>query len=139
MDTKFGTNVSNRMLLNAAKCQGYSFYSVGGGGGGRGKITPPTHTHTQIRVKIIFKSPKLIGQESLSYEHLLKDKRLKFTFLREPTFQVLVCGSSLSKKTLIDENRYFFLILDLGPPRNQKFGLFSMGKNLYKKILKCES
>ena len=26
MDTKFGTNVSNRMLLNAAKCQGYSFY-----------------------------------------------------------------------------------------------------------------
>ena len=26
MDTKFGTNVSNRMLLIAAKCQGYSFY-----------------------------------------------------------------------------------------------------------------
>ena len=23
---KFGTNVSNKMLLNAAKCQGYSFY-----------------------------------------------------------------------------------------------------------------
>ena len=26
MGTKFGTNVSNRMLLNAAKFQGYSFY-----------------------------------------------------------------------------------------------------------------
>ena len=26
MDTKFGTDVSNRMLLNVAKCQGYSFY-----------------------------------------------------------------------------------------------------------------
>ena len=26
MNTKFGTNVSNRMLLNAAKFQGYSFY-----------------------------------------------------------------------------------------------------------------
>ena len=26
MDTIFGTNVSNRMLLNAAKFQGYSFY-----------------------------------------------------------------------------------------------------------------
>ena len=26
LDTKFGTNVSNRMLLNAAKFQGYSFY-----------------------------------------------------------------------------------------------------------------
>ena len=25
-DTKFGTNVSNKILLNAAKCQGYSFY-----------------------------------------------------------------------------------------------------------------
>ena len=26
IDTKFGTNVSNKMLLNIAKCQGYSFY-----------------------------------------------------------------------------------------------------------------
>ena len=26
MDTKFGANVSNRMLLNTAKIQGYSFY-----------------------------------------------------------------------------------------------------------------
>ena len=25
-DTKFGTNVSNKKLLNAAKCQGCSFY-----------------------------------------------------------------------------------------------------------------
>ena len=25
-NVKFGTNVSNKMLLNAAKCQGYSFY-----------------------------------------------------------------------------------------------------------------
>ena len=30
-DTKFGTNVSNKMLLSAAKCQGYSFYEQGGG------------------------------------------------------------------------------------------------------------
>ena len=29
----------------------------------------------------------------------------------------------------------FFLISDSIPPRNQKFGLFSMGKVLYKKIL----
>ena len=27
-DTKFGTNVSNKMLLNAGKCQGYSFYHL---------------------------------------------------------------------------------------------------------------
>ena len=44
MDTKFGTNVSNRMLLNAAKFQGYSFYCFwvikGKPTGGGGKITP---------------------------------------------------------------------------------------------------
>ena len=47
MDTKFGMNVFNRMLLNAAKFQGYSSYrflvikrkSTGGGG----KITPTPH------------------------------------------------------------------------------------------------
>ena len=27
-NTKFGMNISNKMLLNAAKCQGYSFYPV---------------------------------------------------------------------------------------------------------------
>ena len=43
-------------------------------------------------------------------------------------FQVLVHGSSAPKKS-------FFIILDLGPHRNQKFRLFSMGKSLYKKIL----
>ena len=46
MDTKFGTNVPNRILLNAAKLQGYKFYRfrvVKGkpiGAVGRGKITP---------------------------------------------------------------------------------------------------
>ena len=47
-DTKFGTNVSDEMLLNAAKCQGYSFYCFwvikgkSTGGGAEGKIpTPP--------------------------------------------------------------------------------------------------
>ena len=52
-NTKFGTNLSNKMLLNPAKCQGYSFYRFGvikgkptGNGGGAGvKLLP-----TQIRV-----------------------------------------------------------------------------------------
>ena len=51
-DTKFGTDVPNELLLNAAKCQYYSFYRfriIKGKprGGGGGKINPPT----QIRVK----------------------------------------------------------------------------------------
>ena len=46
-DTKFGTDVSNGMLLNAAKCQGYPFYRFwvlkGKPTGMGGEITaPPT-------------------------------------------------------------------------------------------------
>ena len=52
-DTKFAKNVSNKMLLNAGKCHGYSFYNFGvikrkpsglGGGGGGGRITFPRYT-----------------------------------------------------------------------------------------------
>ena len=41
-DTKFGTNVSNKKLLNAAKCQSYSFYHfwIIKGEPTRGKIIP---------------------------------------------------------------------------------------------------
>ena len=43
-DTKFGKNVSNKMLLNAAKCQGYSFYRFWViKGKPRGKTTSPPH------------------------------------------------------------------------------------------------
>ena len=62
MDTKFGANVSNRILLNAAKFQGYSLYRFwvikrkptggdGGRGGWWGNITHPP-SHTQIRVNL---------------------------------------------------------------------------------------
>ena len=54
-NTKFGRNVSNKILLNAAKCPSCSFYRFwvikptevgGGGGGGRGlKIK---HPHPQL-------------------------------------------------------------------------------------------
>ena len=53
-NTKFGANVSNKMLLNDAKCQGYSFYRFWaikekptgrGGGGGTNPHAP------QIKVK----------------------------------------------------------------------------------------
>ena len=55
MDTKFSMNVSNRMLLNAAKFQGYSFYHFWvikkkpTGWGGEVKLLPPPCT--QIKVK----------------------------------------------------------------------------------------
>ena len=44
-DTKFASDVSNEMLINAAKCQGYSFYRFRvieeKTNGGWGKVTPP--------------------------------------------------------------------------------------------------
>ena len=57
-DTKFGTDVSNEMLLNAAKCQDYSSYRcwvIKGKptwkGGGGDKITPhPFHIRVTIEV-----------------------------------------------------------------------------------------
>ena len=41
-DTTFGTKISNKMLLNAGKCQGYSFHRfwVVKGKPTGGKITP---------------------------------------------------------------------------------------------------
>ena len=51
MDTKFCMNISYRILLNVAKCQGYSFYRFwvikGKPKWGRVKLLPPhTRTHT---------------------------------------------------------------------------------------------
>ena len=49
-NTKYGTNVSHKMLQNAAKFQGYSFYRFwvikGKPTGGGGKITPPPPVHS---------------------------------------------------------------------------------------------
>ena len=55
-DTKFGTNVSNKILLNDAKCQGSSFYRfyVKGNPTVGVKLLPP-HS-AQIKVKILQKS-----------------------------------------------------------------------------------
>ena len=40
-----------------------------------------------------------------------------------------------AKEDLIQRKQVLFLILDLGSPRNQKIGLFSMGNCLNSKIL----
>ena len=63
-NTKFGTNLSNKMSLNAAKCQSYSFYRFWvikeNQIGGEVKLppSPSSHSlfpHTQIRVNQISK------------------------------------------------------------------------------------
>ena len=44
-----------------------------------------------------------------------------------------------AKEDLNQRKQVFLLILNLGRLRNQHFGLFSMGKSLYKKTLYCEN
>ena len=81
--TEFGTDVSNKMLLNAAKCQGYSFYRfwiikwrpTGGGG----ELPPPSHQpHTQIRVKAVAARVKL-WTNKISNKTLKIRRRARFT------------------------------------------------------------
>ena len=53
-DTKLGTNVSNKILVSAAKSQGYSFYRfwvIKGKATGGVKLPPP---RTQIRFNMQF-------------------------------------------------------------------------------------
>ena len=92
MHAKFGTNVSNRILLNAAKFQGYSFYrfwvkgkpTVGGWGG---KITPPS-PHTP-RLGLINKETCVLLFDV--FKHLL---------LRNTDFSKLVGKVNFSEKNI---------------------------------------
>ena len=63
MDTKFGTNISNRMSLNAAKFQGYSFCRFwvikGKPTGGGVNLTPPP---TQIQGCFIIFAVRLLAE-----------------------------------------------------------------------------
>ena len=56
MDTKFGTNAANKMLLNAAKFQGYSFYNFwvikGKPFGGKNYPPPPRLNWLTLSVKM---------------------------------------------------------------------------------------
>ena len=59
-NTKFGTNVSNKMLLNAATCKGYSFYHflvIKGKPTGAGvKLTPfPTQSRFNLLFSFLFR------------------------------------------------------------------------------------
>ena len=57
-NTKLGTNVFNEILVNSAKCQGYSFYCLWII---MGSPFPPPKTTTQIRVKLPNKNDFLKG------------------------------------------------------------------------------
>ena len=77
---KFGTNVSNKMLLNVAKGQCYSFYhfwfikgkpTKEGGGGGKFTVPPPI----QIRVKAGRLTQKLINNAAFTRNRLCHKKQ----------------------------------------------------------------
>ena len=77
MDTKFGMNISNKMLLNAAKFQGYSFchFGVIEGkpiGGGVGQNYPPPLPFTQLRVKVCNNYFRILIRHIISVHLFLK-------------------------------------------------------------------
>ena len=74
--------------------------------------------------KIIFKSPKLIGQKLLSYGHLLKDKRLKFTFVERANLSGFVTWKFTTKKDLNPQKQVFFLNLGLWLAQKSKMWSF---------------
>ena len=83
MDTEFGTNLSNKMLLNAAKFQGYDFYRfwvIKGKPTGGVKLPtpppspPPTHTHTHTP-RLGLKSYNRISPETFSIQKSLLFKQ----------------------------------------------------------------
>ena len=129
MDTKFGMNVSNRILLNAAKFQGYSFYrfwvkgkpTMGGGVGGI--ITPPPrlgliNKETCVLLFDVFKHlllrntnfSKLVGKVNFSEKNIwrnaldLKSKKVQGIFGKTFILAVL----SLAVFRLQNRVLYFF-------------------------------
>ena len=73
-DSKFGTNVSNKKLLNATKCQGYSFY--------RFIIIKGKPKPQEIRVKLnsnlkLFDTWKKFKQRGRNKKYKSKCKKIK--------------------------------------------------------------
>ena len=89
--------------------------------------------------KIIFKSPKLIGQKLLSYGHLLKDKRLKFTFVERANLSGFVTWKFTTKKDLNPQKQVFFLNLGLWLAQKSKMWSFLWEKVYMRKFYSGKS
>ena len=101
MGTKFGTNVPNRMSLNAAKFQGYNFdrsWVIKGKPTGRVKLPPPPTT-TQIRVNVASFLTNVIYNEAFFYSLFPKFYNTNFT-----TADIRSSRRSCSIKNSILEN-----------------------------------
>ena len=93
-NTIFGMNVSNEMLLNVAKCQGYSFYRfwvITGKPIGGVKLHP-----TQIRVK-----KKKKPRNTYTYIHRLRSN-LTTGYLVNWKREILVTGARWNRKKLLN-------------------------------------
>ena len=78
-NTKLGTNVSNEILLNSAKCQGYSFYRLWII---MGTLSPPPNTNTQIRVKLPNKNDFLKGFQPSNSKNIFQCRNFQSYFLQ---------------------------------------------------------
>ena len=86
-DTKFGTNVSNKMLLNAGKYQGYRFYHFWVS---KGKPTERVNL-TPAPTKIKVKSLKMLLEITKNLTRILKRSlMIEFNYMEFPCFQTSI-------------------------------------------------
>ena len=108
MDTKFGTNVSNRMLLNAAKFQCYSIYRFWVIEGEPRAVKLP-HDPTQIRVKVT----KNVNSSNYKYSgyNIWFDGKGTFSF-QNSSFgtNAIIFGVYMSSSVHVDYKKKYILI-----------------------------
>ena len=80
--------------------------------------------------KILFKSPKLIGQKMLPYEHILKDKRFKSrsSHFSDAQLSDFATWELAAKEDLNSQKQVFLLNLRLWPAQKPKTWSIFYGK-----------
>ena len=117
--TKFDTNVSNKILLNSAKCQSYSFYrfwfvkgkpiGMGEGGGGPPGLALTNQTALELRNLILYYFNLFyywLNWTEYFFLHILS------SFARPQVKTLIVKFRLLSRKTSISGISLTFFIID---------------------------
>ena len=101
VNTKFGMNVSNKILQNAAKCQGYSLYCFsvikGKPTGGQIKL-PHSILPNQIRVKIIWNLHALFHLNLIEKRNVSASVDFYIVYWRQWNYLICYPLFSFSKK-----------------------------------------
>ena len=109
-DTKFGTNVSNKILLNAAIFQGYSYYRFsvikGKPTGGRGIKLPPPSVSLKKNGKMIAVSRIVPRLDELNNKAAKVNNRLELKCKQRSLPYISHCETTDPNKHLNESNLY---------------------------------